>query len=167
MEKIKQAILDAGPYIHLHEISRLNFTDLFEEIFITSEIKEECKRIEEEINKLKNVAEKNLTTNHKDFAKYLIEGWDLDLGEATGLALCKQEKVKFFFTDDLEARHVGNSLGFQCHGTIAIILRRLKNNMIDKNEAKKSIEALYEKSSLFITSDLKALAIKEIDLFKR
>ncbi len=33
---------------------------------------------------------------NKDFAKLLIEKYCLDMGESTGIALCKQENIRFF-----------------------------------------------------------------------
>jgi len=134
MVKIDKAVFDAGPFIHLNEIDELDLIRLFSKIFTTKEILEECREIEKILRKFSNIIEENLNFKSKDFAKYLAEEYKLDLGEATGLALCRQKSIKFFFTDDLEAREIANVLGFNAHGTIAIILRSLKEKIIDKKE---------------------------------
>src|SRR3989344_787342 len=161
MAKI-EAVFDAGPFIHLQEIMQLNLTVQFKKILTTPEILEECKRIETVIRELKNVEERKLTAESKNLAKLLLEKYDLDLGEATGIALCKQEKVKFFFTDDLEAKGTAQMLGFESHGTIAIILRAYREKLLTKEETKKVIEKLYQHSTLFFTKDLLDWTIREI-----
>ena len=165
MVKIKQAIFDAGPFIHLEEIKEINLLSLFQQILTTKEILSECNRMLSEIKKLKNVEEKKLTGKSKDMAKYLTGRYGLDLGEATGIALCNQELIKLFFTDDLEARRVAKNLGFEPHGTIAIILRSFKEKKLNKKEAKELIQKLYSQSSLFLTSDLKEWTMKEINKY--
>jgi len=162
-----ETVFDAGPFIHLQEIKQLALAAQFKKILTTPEILEECKRIETVIKELKNVQERRLTAGSKDLAKLLLEKYDLDLGEATGIALCKQEKIKFFFTDDLEAKGTAQMLGFESHGTIAIILRAYREKIFSKEESKKVIEKLYQHSTLFFTKDLLDWTLKEIEEFKR
>ena|SRR3989344_4663813 len=161
MEKIKESVFDAGPFIHLDEIKNTKFIFLFKRILTTKEIIKECKGIL--ISNLSNVIITELNPISKDFTKYISEKYSVDLGESTGIALCKQEKIKFFFTDDLEARKAAEDLGFESHGTIAIILRSYRERLLTKKETKEAVENLYRKSSLFITKDLVDWTLKEID----
>ncbi|MBW3019581.1 hypothetical protein KY329_05350 [Candidatus Woesearchaeota archaeon] len=167
MARINVSVFDAGPFIHLHEIRKLNLTNLFKTILTTPDVFTECQRIQAELKKIKNLSLKALLPKSKDFAKYLVERYDLDLGESTGLALCRQEHVKLFFTDDLEARNIAQRLGFEAHGTIAILLRAYRNNILNKKEAKQVIEDLYNESSLFFTRDLRNWTINEIEKFRK
>lgn len=167
MAKISEAVFDAGPFIHLHEIKKINLVDLFKKILTTKEIVEECKRIESIIKQLKNVEEKELLPQSKDLAKLLLEKYGLDLGEATGIALSKQENIKLFFTDDLDAKGTAHTLGFEAHGTIAIILRAYREKFFTKEETIKAVEELYQHSTLFFTKDLRDWTMKEIEGFKR
>lgn len=163
MGKIKEAVFDAGPFIHLSEIEHLSLTVLFNKIVTTKNIIDECSKIAAKIKELTMVEIKTLLTPMKNFSKYLIEEYDLDLGEATGIALCKQEKVPFFFTDDLEAREVANNLGFKAHGTVGILFRSFREKMITKNEAKELLFKLHQQSSLYFTKDLLDWCVKEIE----
>tara|TARA_Y100000310_G_scaffold197475_1_gene197561 strand:+ start:1134 stop:1637 length:504 start_codon:yes stop_codon:yes gene_type:complete len=165
MVKIKQAVFDTGPLIHLHEINKLRLLELFQRILITPEILKECEGIKNSIRELKNLEEKNLSGKNKDLAKYLINRHNLHLGESTGIALCHQELIKLFFTDDLDAKQVAKNLGFESHGTIAIILRSWRNRKLTKKEVKETIEDLYSSSSLFLTSDLKEWVLDEVERF--
>lgn len=166
MAKITDAVVDAGPFIHLHEIELMSLFGLFKRITTSGNILEECHKIRNEIKELKNLDIKKLTSTSKDFTKYLIQKYKIDMGEASGIALCRQENIELFFTDDLEARSTANHLGFEARGSIAIILRSLRENMLSKDETKDAIKKLYHDSSLFMTEDLKDWTLREIDNFK-
>ena len=166
MVKIKIAVFDAGPFIHLHEIERLAFVSLFEKILTTEEILEECSRIRPLLEKCKTLFLQTLTAESKDFAKYVLERYNLDLGEATGISLCKQERIKLFFTDDLAAREIAHLLGFEPHGTLAVILRTYREKILTKKEAIMAVEKLCTHSTLFLTSDIKEWVIRQIEEYK-
>lgn len=163
MEKIRPAVFDTGPFIHLQEIQQLNLLDLFETIFTTREIIEEWNNSVP----LSNISVRDLTSTSKDFAQYIIEKYKLHLGEATGISLCRQEKIVLFFTDDLDAKETAHSLGLEPHGTLAILLRSLRKDLLTKQESIDLIESLYTQSSLFFTKDLKDWTIAEIQKFNR
>ncbi len=96
-----------------------------------------------------------------------MEVYELDLGEATVLALAKQENIRIILTDDLEAREVALSLGFIPHGSLGIVLRALRIKRIDKKKAKEIVESLEKNSSLFLSKDLVLYIHKEIDAYKK
>ena len=167
MAKIKKAVFDAGPFIHLHEIDQLPSCKVFSVISTTPEILDECKRMSSLIEKMKNVQQRDLSSKGKDFAQYLIAKYTLHLGEATGISLCKQEKIRLFFTDDLDARTVAQTLGFEPHGTLAILLRAFSEKFLTEKKVLQAIDALYNDSSLFLTKDLRDWTIKEVKSFKK
>ena len=166
MSKIDSSVFDTGPFIHLDDVGGLNNLKLFNYILITEEVYDELRELKSKISKIKNVSTKNLISKNKDHAKYLIEEYGLDFGEATSISLCMQENVKLFFTDDLEAKEIARHLGLDAHGTIAIITRCFREGIISKQEAVKYIRDLYDKSSLFITIDLVKWTINAIEKFK-
>jgi len=163
MEKIKSAVFDTGPIIHLEEIDGLFLLALFKEIGITSMVVEELNNSKKILNKYKNIKVEKLDSKHRSFSEYLIAKFNLDLGEATSIALCKQEKIKLFFTDDLEARDTADFLGFEAHGTLAIVLRAFREQLLSKKQATEIMHTLSNKSSLFLTNDLLRYAINEIE----
>jgi len=167
MAKIKEAVFDTGPLIHISEINKQNCFSLFKQILITKEVSDELDSLNFSgktiIKKIKNIITKNLDGKHKDTTKIIIEKHELDFGEASSIALCKQESINFFFTDDLEARTFAKSLGLNVHGTIAILLRSFKEKILSKEETIKTLDSLKTNSSLFITSDLIEWTKKEIN----
>ena len=156
-ERIKEAIFDAGPIIHLHEIEKIDLLNLFEKIYITEEVNNEIKNI-----KLDNIKNIRLNKKSKDFSKGLIMRYGVDLGEATAIALAKQLNIEVFFTDDLLARDVSKQFNLEPHGSLAIITRCYKTKMISKEETIDCLRLLEEKSSLFITSDIVNDVIKKL-----
>lgn len=166
MVKIKKVVFDAGPFIHLYEIEQLGLISLFENVLTTEEILQECSRIRSSLEKQDHLVLQKLTADSKDFAKYVLERYDLDLGEATGIALCKQEKIKLFFTDDLEARAIAHLLGFEPHGTVAILLRAYREKILTKKEVRLIVEEIHLHSTLFLTSDIKEWILGQIEEYK-
>lgn len=62
----------------------------------------------------------NLSKDSKDISKVLSEKYSLGLGESQVIALAKQEDINLIFTDDLDARTIAKSFGFEVHGTIGL-----------------------------------------------
>jgi predicted nucleic acid-binding protein len=162
MAKIKAAVIDAGPFIHLHEIGRLSLLGLFESVLVTFDIVEECEKKGVAVKAIPAVSVVMLKGKNKDFAKYLVEKYELHVGESTGISLCRQEHVSLFITDDLDARDAAKALGFEAHGTLSIVLRALRENLCTPSQAIDAVERLYADSTLFITKELKEFVCGEI-----
>ena len=167
MGKIKVAVSDAGPLIHLQEIKRLYFLDIVNTVLTTRAVFEECRLILPILKKLKRLQEKELSSRSKEIVQFIVHQYNLDFGEATALALCQQEKIRLFLTDDLEARETAHVLGLEPHGTLAIVTRAFREKIIGKEEALQAMEELYEKSTLFLTKNLKEWVIKEIKEYEK
>lgn len=157
-----KAVLDTGPLIHLNQVNRLDILKMLETAVITREVdKEFGKRLPEYLEVVQ------LSPEAKDHTKYLSDRHGLEMGEASSLALCRQENLEIIFTDDLDARKVAEKLGFEPHGTLALVTRAYKRETLGDEEAKKTVEKLYRESSLFITRDLADWARKQIDEYTK
>jgi len=167
MAKIKQACVDAGPFIHLDEIKSIGLLGLFVEIVTSKEVISEHSDLSRILSQVSHVRIKDLSPQSRDFAKYLCERYELDLGEATVMGLCKQEYIRLFFTDDLDARTVAQILGFEPHGTLAIILRAFREGILSYEQVKERLQMLWQESSLFLTKDLLKWTLAEIESFKK
>ena len=166
---IQRVVSNTGPLIHLAQIDKLEILRLFHEILVSEEVYleaiKEGKSGGEKIKNVNNVIVKKLNENGKDLAKRLQVRYRLDLGEATSLAIARQEGVRLFVTDDLEAREVGKFLGFEVHGTLGIILRAFRENMLSKENVIEVLRDLKSKSTIYITEDLIAYIIDEVNKF--
>lgn len=166
MGNLRNAVFDTGPFIHLHEINQLGVSDVVEEKYISSEVRQELGHWAVPLGMIKNLAVKSLALENKDMAKAICGRYGLEVGEATSIALARQEKIRLFFTDDLEAREVARTFALDAHGTLGLVTRSLREKRITKENAIDVVKALAQQSSLFLTSDLVDWAINEIQQFK-
>ncbi len=163
MEKIRRAVLDTGPLIHLDEIGEGKNLEIIENIFIPKEVGEEFKRHRGE--KL-DIETKELSSKAKSYASLLMQKHKIDLGEAEAIALAKQERINLFFTDDWYAREAADHLNIETHGTLAIVLRAYREKMIKEKRALDTLEKLLKNSSLFITNKIIKEAKEEVKKFE-
>lgn len=164
MEKIKRAVFDAGPLIHLDEINQLKILKVIKEIFLPDEVYKEFKRHRKKKLSIK-IHNPKINSKAKGYVSLLMQKYELDLGEAEAIALAKQERINLFFTDDWCARDVAEKLYIETHGVIGIVFRAYRENLIDKKETLKILNNLLNKSSLFITKEIIEKAKKEIKIF--
>lgn len=160
-----RVVSNTGPILHLNEINLIKALDVFRYVYIADEVKNELVR--SKISIPKSIKLFNLKPQFKDVAEILVNKFSLDLGESQSMALALQEKVNYFLTDDLDARTVANVHGIEAHGTVGIILRAFRENIINKDVAIKKVNELYTISSLYITKDLVSQIIKAINEFKK
>ena len=166
MAKIVKAVFDTGPLLHLHEVHALFALEIIQEKNITQEIKNELERYSVPLHKVKGINTKQLSLRHKNIAKIIIEAYEIDLGEATAIALAQQERISLFFTDDLEGREVAKRFHLTVHGTLGILLRAFREKQISKKETIIIVKKLSSASTLFLTSDLVDWTLKEIEEYK-
>lgn len=166
MVKIGKAVFDTGPFLHLHEVNALSALEIIQEKNITQDIKNEVERYSVPLHKIKNVSTKQLSVRYKNIAKIIIEAYEIDLGEATAIALAQQEQISLLFTDDLEAREVAKHFHLSVHGTLGILLRAFREKQINKKETIAIVHKLSSGSTLFLTSDLVVWILKEIEEYK-
>ena len=140
--------------MHLAEIDLIRALDVFREVCIPEEVKNELKRNRAREDVFRKVKVLNLSGRFKDVADILVNKFSLDLGEAQAIALSLQERTSYFLTDDLDARETSKRHGVEAHGTVGVILRAFREKVVDKETAVKKVRELYTSSSLFITKDL-------------
>ena len=84
----------------------------------------------------------------------IVERYSLNIGESSVIWLNKNLKIPILLTDDLDAREVAISLDIKVVGTIGVIIRSFREDIIDENSAIQILKDMYEKSSLFVTREL-------------
>jgi len=125
----------------------LRLLNVLEEIFIPQKVIEEAGCI---ILPLKNIKIIFINETEIKETKEILKEFILHPGELHALHLARKLNV-LFLTDDLEARDAAISQNIEVHGTLGVVILAYKRGLIDKEEAKKSIQQLYWNSSLFLT----------------
>ncbi|KAA0003327.1 MAG: hypothetical protein FE048_01815 [Thermoplasmata archaeon] len=158
------AVADAGPLIHLSEIKRLDALAIFNKIFVPPEVNREVRRLSKGIPLLRL---QKLGIKEKNLAAWIAVRYELDIGEAEAITLCKTKKIKLLLTDDLDARIAAESEGLEAHGSIGILLRAFREGFLTHNQTIKSLQNLESESSLFITHSLIQQAIKAVKKYRK
>lgn len=155
----EEAALDSGPLIHLDQIDRLEILDCLENLYTTEEVAGE---VGQQLTKSAGVEVEALEGEGKDFSKAASERYSIELGEATAIALARKKGIKLVLTDDLDAREAAESVGIEPHGTLGLVTRAFREEIIGEEGAIETVEGLYHDSALFITKELVDWAIQKI-----
>jgi predicted nucleic acid-binding protein len=163
---VNKVISNTGPLIHCSEIKADVLFSIWKDISIPQEVHRELQSLKVEGIWIKKPRIVVLHGKSKDFAKALENKFDLDSGESAAIALVVQEKAYLFLTDDLDARTVAEIHNMEVHGTIGIMMRAFREKKLSREETIEKINELHKTSTLYITSDIIAYAIKEIEQYK-
>jgi len=150
MENENKACSYTGPVLHLNEINKINLLKIFSKIIISFYVKEELSNYKIDFLP-KNFEIDNV---NKDQVLLIAERYSLNIGESLVIWLNKNLKIPILLTDDLDAREVAISLDIKVVGTIGVIIRSFREDIIDENSAIQILKDMYEKSSLFVTREL-------------
>jgi len=92
-----------------------------------------------------------LNEEEKVFAMRLCSAYGIDAGEAEAIAICLSGKYQLFFTDDSDARAVGELYDIEVHGTAGIVARARQSGLLSYEETRQVMRDLHERSSLYMT----------------
>jgi predicted nucleic acid-binding protein len=149
-------VCDAGPIIHLDELACLHLMRDFDKVLVPTSVRREVlkhrlRAFEEtgvrwfEISERYEL-EEPLGTMCRVFA--------LDAGEVEALAVLKKEPGLIFLTDDAGARLVATKLGFRVHGTIGVLIRAIRRDLMNPKEVLDTLNRIPSVSSLHIKMSL-------------
>jgi predicted nucleic acid-binding protein len=159
------AVADAGPIIHLHEISHLRLLGIFSTLHICQSVWGEVidtRRVPETALNESAVVHRHAALENPAAILNLNQANRLHSGEVESLALCRLLNIGLLLTDDMAARSAATNLGIRPAGSLGIIVRAYYLKRISLVEAEESLEALYAASTLFVTRAIVELAIEQL-----
>ena len=151
-----QAVSDATPWIHLSKISKISYLkNLFDKIFIPTEIFEEVVVKGKELNKkevvlIEKLIEENFIIVKSSYSK--IEMPNLHIGELKAISLCRELKIRNLLIDEKEGFDAAILLGLKPLRTTALLLRLLSKKIIKFNDYKEALLNLSE-SGYFLSAE--------------
>jgi predicted nucleic acid-binding protein len=155
-----RVLCDAGPIIHLDEIQCLHLMQDFHKVIVPDVVFREV--IKHRPNAFGDTEIRwtmvscNLPV--KEPLQTMCRLFALDAGETAALAGMLEEPDLMFLTDDAAARIVASNLGFNVHGTIGILIRAVRRDLMKPEEVLGILNRLPLDSSLHIKNAL----LKEI-----
>ncbi len=151
-----KAICDAGPIIHLDELNCLDLLCDFQEIVLGDIVREEVKHHRPGALKKPNIHFMRASQKYPegDLLRAMCKIFTLDAGEIEAFAIIEKNPGALFFTDDASARLVADRMGFKVHGTIGIIVRAIRRELMQPEQVLQILSEIPSKSSLHIRTSL-------------
>jgi predicted nucleic acid-binding protein len=164
--KLNAAAADAGPLIHLHEVSGLSLLAIFDALHIPDAVWRETVGLgrvpEGAILSLGTVQRHTLLPS--DVARFVQDNGleALQDGDRECLWLCRQTAASVLLTDDLAVREASRNLGMIPVGSLGIVVRAYRLGRLTLADAERSLWELYDISTLFVTPAIVELAIQQL-----
>ena len=161
MAKI-EAVLDAGPLIHLAELDALDaLDDLILRIpnTVWEEVANRQPRALEYLrDRLHRVSVKPSTE-----LQTLAQALSLDRGEVEALSLMEIYPSAWFLTDDAAARLAAEQRGYPTHETIGLLIRMVRCKRRTPQQILDLLRAIPKRSTLYIRLDLLNAIIQRLE----
>lgn len=161
---MSEAVLDAGPLIHLAELEALDTLVDFSALFVPMAVKEEVECYQPS------------ALNHPDLSLQYVfaplpppsllamgRALALDKGEMNALSLMDLHPKAIFLTDDSAARLAAEHRGIKAHGTIGILIRSVRQGHRTEREVIDLLRGLRSRSTLYIRPSLLAEIIQALE----
>lgn len=161
-------IVDTGPFIHLEQINQLKLLKSLPQVYIPSSIISEIKQGDKILNSLKGIKHwpnaKIAAVRRKSIGSKakIIRAAGLQRGEIDCIHLALQIQQSILLTDDMRARITAERLSVEVHGSIGFIAYGFRREWLSFEEAERSLNLLYHRSSLFITYAIIEDAIRRL-----
>ena len=159
---VDKFVVDAGPFIHLNQISQLELLARLPVLLVPTGVLTELKEIRLRKGVESWAHAQILTVPPGALAVPALKRVALDRGETECLALALNQSACIFLTDDLAARKAAEKLSIEVHGTIGIIAYAARCRWLTIPQAEEALTLLYERSSLFITYAIIETAINAL-----
>jgi predicted nucleic acid-binding protein len=164
MATTDEVICDAGPLIHLDELSALDLLTDFSAVFVPQEVWAEVERHRAEALSRADI---NLlqTTVHVEAdpaVDTLIQTLSLGSGEQAAIRLARQRSSVILLTDDAAARLAAEGLGLRVHGTLGILIRAVRRGQRTPREIIALLELLPARSSLHVRAEFLAAVVNQL-----
>jgi predicted nucleic acid-binding protein len=158
-------ICDAGPLIHLHELSCLDLLSGFHRVLVPDQVWREVEHHRPGALELSGVEIQRtpVVLSENASLETLVRALALDLGEQAALALMSQYPKAILLTDDAAARLAAEALGYRVHGSIGILLRAIRREQRSPRQVLSILHDLPARSSLHIRPDLLQMIIREVE----
>lgn len=158
-----RVVSDAGPLIHLQQLTALELLLDFSEVLVPEAVWGEVDRhqpgaLQDPTVRLARVGAPELDPALATLAR----GLSLGAGELEAIGLALRETGCILLTDDAAARLAAESLGLRVHGTIGVILRSLRTGRHTASEVIALLEVIPRRSTLHVRRRLLEEAIQRV-----
>ncbi len=158
-------VADAGPLIHLAELSAIDLLADFSRVIVPEAVWEEVARHRPDAL-LPTFLERLAPASIGPELRAIGTLYTLHRGEWQALAICDHLSGSRLLTDDTAARLAAKALNISASGTIGILLRAMRCGRHNKMQTIAMLEAIPMRSSLHIRASLLVEIIAEVRSLK-
>ena len=166
----ERVFADTGPLIHLSEIEAITALDIFKVIHIPELVVDEL-TIRDlpgyDIIKRDQFRLVKIIKGCEELSKEMINSHSMGKNDAMILAITLQNMGTVILTDDLEVRGIAQIYEIQPVGTIGILLRAFREDILTLDELLEKLGMVIDRSTLFITRDLIDEVIEAAEKYAR
>lgn len=164
--KLFQAVADAGPLIHLHEVGAARALEVFRVLHLPDAVWSETVgrgRLPTIPGSAALSVQRHTVPHHELQSFVRLHALDsLDAGERECLHVCSTTGVELLLTDDLAVREAAKRLERTPVGSLGIIVKAFREQLISYTDAESFLQRLYDTSSLFVTRAIVELALERL-----
>jgi predicted nucleic acid-binding protein len=148
-------VADAGPLIHLDELSALDVLSDYTSVLVPNAVWLEVQQHRPQALLQINVKLiRQATQPVSDRVKAMAALYTLHHGEREALELCLTHSVDLLITDDTAARLAANNMNIVTHGTLGLLIRSVRQKLREPSEVLALLAAIPEKTTLHIRPSL-------------
>jgi predicted nucleic acid-binding protein len=157
-------VCDAGPLIHLDELNCLDLLSDFRDVLVPDAVWIEVARHRPSALRRRRVRLTRVAVRQRPGGdlKELANTFSLAIGEIEALILVGTAAGAVLLTDDSAARLVANSLSYEVHGTIGVIVRAIRSKRRTKRQVVNVLRAIPRRSTLYIAASLLEAIIDDV-----
>jgi predicted nucleic acid-binding protein len=164
MATTDEVICDAGPLIHLDELSALDLLTDFSAVIVPQAVWAEVERHRSEaLTRVGvNLLQIAVQVEADPAVDTLIQTLSLGAGEQAAIRLARQRPNAILLTDDAAARLAAEGLGLRVHGTLGILIRAVRRGQRTSQAVIGLLESLPTQSSLHIRAEFLAGVVNQL-----
>jgi predicted nucleic acid-binding protein len=166
MAKTKRPVVcDAGPVIHLDELGCLDLLADFVPLLVPRQVWGEVTRHRGRLTDadVPGVRVVDVTGAASAKLSAISDSMALHVGERAALAVLGSEGARLFLCDDAAARLAAESLGFEVHGTVGVLVRSIRRGMRTREQVIRILRELPKRSTLRLSSKLLKAVIAKVE----
>lgn len=161
---MSDAVLDAGPLVHLSELGALDVLHDLSPLRVPDSVWAEVTRHQRRAFESPELNLQRITSPPPSAElAALARAFGLDQGEIESLSLMETHPSALFLTDDAAARLVAEQRGYRVHGAIGLLIRSVRRGNRQPKEILGLLRAVPDRSSLFIRPQLLAEIIRQLE----
>lgn len=158
-------VADAGPLIHLDELSCLDLLADFAAVLVPDVVWEEVRRHRPQALESRKcrLDRRAIAISSEPEIQALFRVFALDAGEQAALSCMRAHPGAILLTDDAAARLAAKALRYRSHGTIGILLRAIRRGQRSRAEILVVLREIPKRSTLHLRQDLLRDIIEEVE----